>query len=91
MRSDGPSVEKDALARIPKQDVQRILDKIDWIWANRKDITHESLSANLSGFFKRRLGQYRIIYTYGDNPDELVVRLVGTRADIYREAATRLD
>ena len=89
--SDGLSVDKDALAGIPKQDVQRILDKIDWIWTNRKDITHDSLRANLSGFFKRRLGQYRIIYTYDDNPDELVVRLVGTRADIYQEAAKRLD
>lgn len=94
--SDGLRVEKGALAGIPKQDVQRILNKIDWIWANRRDITHESLKENLSGFFKRRLGQYRIIYTYDENPDDgspdqLVVRLVATRAAIYREASKRLD
>jgi len=43
-------------------------------------------SANLSEFYKKRLGKYRIIYTYDDNADELIVRLVDTRDDIYKKA-----
>ncbi len=87
---DGPRIDKEALASIPAHDIQRVLDKIQWLWNNRRAITHNPLRGNLSGFFKRRLGPYRIIYTYDANPDELVVRLAATRDEIYEEAAKRL-
>jgi len=82
--------DKDAFTGIPAQDIQRLLTKIQWLWANRRAITHESLAGNLVGFYKRRAGKYRIIYTYDDSPDELVIRLVGTRDEIYKEAPKRL-
>ena len=63
------------------------MTKIGWLWANRRVVNHFPLSANLSGFYRRRLGKYRIVYTYDPNPDELVVRLIGSRDDIYREAS----
>ncbi|MEX2599348.1 MAG: hypothetical protein WD533_06800 [Dehalococcoidia bacterium] len=44
---------------------------------------HLPLSANLAGFYKRRVGIYRIIYTWGPDPDDMVVYKVGTRDDIY--------
>ena len=50
---------------------------------NRRAVSHDSLGYNLSGFYKRRLGKYRIIYTYDDESDEMVIRLVGTRDEIY--------
>ena len=78
----------DALSDLPSQDAKRLRQKIDWLWENRSAIHHFPLSANLSGFFKRRLGSYRIIYTWEDNPDDMVIRRVGTRDDIYRQ---RLD
>lgn len=45
---------------------------------------------NLSEFYKKRVGKYRIIYSYDENPDDLVVRLVGTRDSIYQEATKKL-
>jgi mRNA interferase RelE/StbE len=78
---------KDAfLPGISQEGARRVLEKIEWLWTNRRVVNHFPLSANLSGFYKRRLGDYRIIYSYDPNPDELVIHLVGTRDDIYKKA-----
>lgn len=82
----GLSIDPDALEGIPRQDAQRVLDKIQWLWDNRLAVTHLPLSANLAGYYKRRLGKYRIIYSYEPNPGDMVVRLVGTRDEIYDQA-----
>jgi len=73
-----------ALDKIPLEDAKRIKQKIDWLWANRGAVNHLPLGENLSGFFKRRIGRYRIIYTYECNPDTMVIRLVGPRDTIYK-------
>jgi len=78
---------KDAFAGIPHSDAQRLMTKIEWLWTHRRLVTHLPLSANLSEFYKKRLGKYRIMYTYDDNADELIVRLAGTRDDIYKKAS----
>ena len=73
----------DALDGLAPQDAERVRNKIDWLWDNRAVITHHPLKENLSGFYKRRVGKYRILYTFDPNPDEMVIRLVGLRDDIY--------
>lgn len=78
--------DPDALSSVPRKDVERIMKKIDWLWLHREYITHESLSENLSGFYKRRLGKYRILYTYDDDSDDMVIRLAGLRDTIYKNA-----
>jgi len=80
----GLSYHPNALAAIPQQDANRLKNKIEWLWANRELVNHFPLSENLSGFFKRRVGRYRIIYSYDSNPDDMVIRLVGLRDDIYQ-------
>jgi mRNA interferase RelE/StbE len=80
----GLLIDPDSLKGIPHQDLQRISVKIEWLYEHRALINHMPLSANLAGFYKRRLGKYRIIYTYDENPDDMVIRLVGLRDDIYR-------
>ena len=85
------SFDPDALTDIPKQDAQRILDKCEWLWANRHSVAHHPLKSNLEGLCKRRLGKYRIIYSYDNEVDNLVIRLAGLRDDIYEVAAERLE
>jgi len=79
--------DPDALVSVPRNDIDRVMKKIDWLWLNREYVTHEPLCENLAGFCKRRLGKYRIIYTYDNDADDMVVRLVGLRDTIYRDAA----
>jgi len=88
--SEQPLIHEDALRDLPPQDVDRVLDKADWLWKHRTEVVHLPLEGNLTGFYKRRIGKYRLIYTYDKNPDELVIRLVGTRESIYKEATARL-
>ena len=81
--------DPDALADIPRQDIDRIMKKIEWLWQNRDVVPHECLNENLSGFCKKRLGKYRIIYTYDDNSDNMLIHMVGLRDTIYYDAARR--
>lgn len=80
----------DALAAgIPPDDARRLFEKIAWLWTHRKETQHTALKANLTGFLKRRLGDYRIIYTYDSEADDLAIRLIDRRENIYKEMAKR--
>ncbi len=74
------------LSYFPPKDVKRLMKKIDWLWLKREYVTHEYLSENLSGFYKKRVGKYRIIYTYDNESDDMKIHLVGPRDTIYKNA-----
>lgn len=75
------SVSKD-LKDIPKQDVQRILERIDAL----RDDPHPFGSVKLSGneYYRVRQGNYRIIYEVQDTQLVIIVIKVGHRRDVYR-------
>ncbi len=50
-------------------------------------LTHTSLRHDLNHFFKRQVGDYRIIYTYDTEADDMVIRLIAHRRDVYKKAA----
>jgi mRNA interferase RelE/StbE len=78
--------EPEALADLEKlsQDVrQRIVNKIDWLAENFEQITPQALSNNLSGFFKLRVGDYRVIYEFNPTEQTITIDRVGHRSQIY--------
>ena len=81
--------DPDSLSGISKTEVERFLEKIQWIWVNRKTINHHPLRHDLSGYCKRALGKYRIIYSYCESTDEMIIHLVGTRDTIYKDAVKK--
>ena len=60
---------------------ERVFKKIHWLGENFDDIGHHALSANLSGLFKLRIGDYRVIYSFDD--DFITIHQIGHRRDIY--------
>ena len=62
---------------------ERILSKIRWLSENLDNLTPQSLSADLSGLFKLRVGDYRIIYSFDTNKQCITVHKIGHRRDIY--------
>ena len=62
---------------------ERIFKKNRWLSDNIDGIWHQALSANLSGLFKLRIGDYRVIYSF-DN-DFITIHQVGHRRDIYSD------
>ena len=72
----------DDLNEIDKQIVKRILTKITWFAHYFDNITPESLSGDMSGLFKLRVGDWRVVYEIGE--DVIVIKAVGHRRDIYK-------
>ena len=78
--------EPEALADLEKlsQDLrQRIVNKIDWLAENFEQIKPQPLSNNLSGFFKLRVGDYRVIYEVNPSEQTIIIDRVGHRSQIY--------
>lgn len=77
--------EKDALDDLQKIDhpiVKRILNKISWLSQHFDNITPEPLSGEMSGQFKLRIGDWRVVYIIEVNA--IVIKAVGHRREIYR-------
>ena len=73
----------DGLEQLTSTIQQRILSKIRWLSENLDDLTPQALSADLSGLFKLRVGDYRIIYSFDSSNQRITVHKVGHRRDLY--------
>jgi mRNA interferase RelE/StbE len=73
----------DDLEKLDRQLQSRIIKKIDWLANNFEDITPLELSANLAGWCKLRVGDYRIIYEFSDGERSITVLKIGHRSEIY--------
>lgn len=80
--------DPDAFEDVPSSEYRRFTRKCEWLWTNRHILTHTFLRHDLNPFFKWEVGNYRIIYTYHDESDDLVIRLVALRRDVYKKAAS---
>jgi mRNA interferase RelE/StbE len=63
---------------------RRIVSRIRWLAENVDDIKPESLTGELAGFYKLRVGDYRIIYEILRVEQIIVVHMIGHRREIYR-------
>lgn len=74
--------EKD-LKRLPTATAQRVLKKLNWLGEHADEVQHELLVGSLAGFYKWRVGKYRIVYSLLDNPGRIVVHIVDHRDVVY--------
>ncbi len=78
--------EPDAVAdleELSKEVSQRIVSKITWLAQNFEQITPQPLSSNLAGFYKLRVGDYRVIYEFSRPEKTITIDRVGHRSEIY--------
>nr|WP_232826348.1 type II toxin-antitoxin system RelE/ParE family toxin [Cyanothece sp. BG0011] len=61
----------------------RILKKINWLKTNFEQVSHIPLTANWSGFYKLRVGDYRVIYEFDLELKEIIIVRIGHRREIY--------
>ena len=71
------------LDNLPQFVRARILNKISWLGINFEQITPLSLTAQWSGFYKLRVGDYRIIYEFERENKLIIIIKVGHRSEIY--------
>ncbi|QIR40923.1 type II toxin-antitoxin system RelE/ParE family toxin [Tolypothrix sp. PCC 7910] len=78
--------EPEALAdleKLTKAVCERIVNKINWLTENFDQITPQPLTADLSGFYKLRIGDYRVIYEFDSEKKTIFIDRVGHRREIY--------
>ncbi|MHB1661383.1 MAG: type II toxin-antitoxin system RelE family toxin [bacterium] len=69
------------LGRLDKPVAKRILNKISWFSEHFDNIIPQSLSGDLAGVYKFRIGDWRVIYTIEE--ESIVIQAVGHRREIY--------
>ena len=74
---------RSALASLDKFVAQRVLDKLKWFLQNIGAVNFKPLEGNLSGLYKLRVGDWRVIYEVNHNDKVVTVHKVGHRKEIY--------
>jgi mRNA interferase RelE/StbE len=77
-----PSVIRKDLAKVPKEDVQTIMDRIKLLGDNPRPTWSKKLSGREE--YRARQGNYRILYVIEDEIKIVQVTKVGHRSSIYR-------
>jgi mRNA interferase RelE/StbE len=72
------------LGRLDTAVGRRIVSRIRWLAENLDDLKPEGLTGELAGFYKLRVGDYRVIYEILRVEQIIVVHLIGHRREIYR-------
>ncbi|MBI4356499.1 MAG: type II toxin-antitoxin system RelE/ParE family toxin [Gammaproteobacteria bacterium] len=71
------------LDKLPKKDVQRIVEKIRGLSHGLKTVSAEKLAGDEK--FRVRQGDYRIICLLDEENGKIVIYKIGHRRDVYRK------
>ncbi len=71
------------LEQLSQKKQERILRKTHWLIDNFDSLSPTALTGNLSGLFKLRVGDYRVLYTFSEATKTITVHLIGHRSEIY--------
>jgi mRNA interferase RelE/StbE len=61
----------------------RIIKKINWLANNFDQITPQALTGDLAGFFKLRVGDYRVLYDCSQEDQAIAIIRVRHRREVY--------
>jgi mRNA interferase RelE/StbE len=78
-----PDAEGD-LSHLSKFVAQRVLKKIRWLAENFELVTPVPLTGEFRGLCKLRVGDYRVLYTFSQNEEEIIIHLVKHRREVYK-------
>lgn len=78
-----PRVDKD-LNILDAQTRRRIIEKIEWLGMHLDDINPLSLTGEFKGFFKLRVGSWRIFYKIDWHTRRLIICYIGHRKQAYK-------
>jgi mRNA interferase RelE/StbE len=73
------------LARLDSAVARRIVNRIRWLVENLDVVKPEALTGDLSGLYKLRVGDHRVVYEIVHSEYVIVIHLIGHRREIYRK------
>lgn len=74
-----------ALAKLDNPLRVRVLQKLHWLIRSFSLTDLIPLSAELKGFFKLRIGDWRIVYEIDYSEEKVIVHSIGHRDKIYKK------
>jgi mRNA interferase RelE/StbE len=78
-----PEAERD-FKKLDKSLKKRISEKLDWLLKNFDNIIPLPLTGKWQGFFKLRIGDWRVIYKVEWEKNRIIVYLIDRRDKIYK-------
>ena len=72
------------LEKLDKPTAIRVVRRLRWLAENLDSINPEPLKGELSGLYKFRQGDYRIVYELLRSEQTIVVHLIGHRREVYK-------
>jgi len=73
------------LERLDKAVGRRVVERIQWLAENSQSINPVGLKGDLSGLYKLRQGDYRIIYQILRAEKVILIHSIGHRREVYRQ------
>ena len=61
-----------------------VIEKLDWLKENFKETVHFALHGAWNGFWKLRVGRWRIVYTFSESKKLITVWHIDNRDKIYK-------
>jgi len=74
----------DDLKSLDKPVRKRILQRLEWLGINFSQVTPLPLSGEWKGFFKLRVGDWRVVYKIDDDKKILIIAYIDSRDKIYK-------
>ena len=72
------------LARLDKPVGRRVVRRVKWLAANLDNLNPQSLTGDLTGLYKLRVGDYRVLYEILQDEQTIVIHKIGQRREVYR-------
>jgi len=63
---------------------RRVAKRIHWLAEHLDNLHLEALTGHLSGLYKLRVGDYRVLYEILKNEQTIVIHQIGHRREIYK-------
>ena len=79
-----PSAKSD-LEKLDRSLQKRIVEKLDWLQNNFDKIIPLALTGEWRGFFKLRIGDWRVVYKIEWDQNSIIVYIIDQRDKIYKK------
>jgi mRNA interferase RelE/StbE len=72
------------LSRLDRVVRRRIIDRLEWLMMHFNEITPLSLVSEWKGFFKIRIGDWRVIYSINWEKEVIAIHYIDHRTKVYK-------
>jgi len=73
------------LQQLPARITRQVLNKIERLAENATIVSHHAMKGTWAGYFRIRVGDYRVIYRLDHERRMITIERIGHRGKVYRD------